>query len=261
MPIPLSRSSSSDSSKMSSLGFSNLRSVNWGNWEHWVEGGGNKRLRVEGGSNSVIDGSNGQTRVSNPESCSVSNVLNLLELSIGINIRVSTGDSSVSVSNLLLDRVDVGVTIVQVAKLILSVELAASSVGSSSNDWGSSSIGHSWGSNWSSSISISWGSSIRHSWGGSNNWSWGSNWSSSIRISSITSNSIWQTSMAIGTSIAKTSMAIGTSIAKTSIRIASISQRGGQDLCFLSKTNGHEGGDDGSQLHGVHCCVMLNGPM
>merc|ERR1711892_638134 len=81
-PLPLSRSS-----KMSSLGFSNLRSVNWDNWEHWVEGGGNKRLWVEGGSNSVIDGSNGQTRVGNTESCSVSNVLNLLELSIGINIR------------------------------------------------------------------------------------------------------------------------------------------------------------------------------
>merc|ERR1712128_305626 len=78
-PLPLS----SSSSKMSSLGFSNFRSVNWGNWEHWVEGGGNKRLRVEGGSNSVIDGSNGQTRVGNTESCSVSNVLNLLELSIG----------------------------------------------------------------------------------------------------------------------------------------------------------------------------------
>merc|ERR1712128_390815 len=179
-PLPLSRSSSSsNSSKMSSLGFSNLRSVNWSNWEHWVEGGGNKRLRVEGGSNSVIDGSNGQTRVSNTESCSVSNVLNLLELSIGINMRVSTGDSSVSVSRLLLDRVDVGVTIVQAAKLILSMELASSSVGSSSNDWGSSSIGHSLGSNWSSSISISWGSSIGDSWGGSNNWSWGSNWSSS----------------------------------------------------------------------------------
>merc|ERR1712128_234642 len=96
-PLPLSRSSSSNSSKMSSLGFSNLRSVNWSNkglWVEggsnkglWVEGGGNKGLRVEGGSNSVIDGSNGQTRVSNTESCSISNVLNLLELSIGINIR------------------------------------------------------------------------------------------------------------------------------------------------------------------------------
>merc|ERR1711892_853382 len=97
-PLPLSRSSSS-SSKMSSLGFSNLRSVNWSN----------KGLWVEGGSTSVIDRSNGQTRVGNTESCSVSNVLNLLELSIGINTRVSTADSSVSVSNLLLNRVDVGV--------------------------------------------------------------------------------------------------------------------------------------------------------
>merc|ERR1711892_1435895 len=202
-PLPLSR----NSSKMSSLGFSNLRSVNWSNWEQWVEGGGNKRLRVEGGSNSVIDGSNGQTRVGNTESSSVGNVLNLLELSIGINIRVSTGDSSVSVSNLLLGRVDVGVTIVQVAKLILSMELASSSVGSSS------SIGHSW----SSSISISWGSSVGDSWKSESlnslnlNVGWGSN---SIRISSIARSSIWQTSMAISTSIAKTSMAIGTSIAK-----------------------------------------------
>merc|ERR1711892_469482 len=73
-----------------------------GSGEHWVKGGGNKRLWVEGGSNSIIDGSNGQTRVGNTESCSVSNVLNLLELSIGINIRVSTGDSTISVSNLLL---------------------------------------------------------------------------------------------------------------------------------------------------------------
>merc|ERR1739838_1224215 len=126
----IAKTSSINSSKMSSLGFSNLRSVNWSN----------KGLWVEGGSNSVIDRSHGQTRVGNTESCSVSNVLNLLELSIGINIRVSTGDSTISVSNLLLDRVDVGVTVVQVAKLILSMELAASSVGSSSNDWGSSSI-------------------------------------------------------------------------------------------------------------------------
>merc|ERR1711892_1495961 len=87
-PLPLSRSSGSNSSKMSSLGFSNLRSVNWSNKGLWVEGGGNKRLRVEGESNSVIDGSNGQTRVSDTESSSVGNVLNLLELSIGINIRV-----------------------------------------------------------------------------------------------------------------------------------------------------------------------------
>merc|ERR1711885_123499 len=176
-PLPLSR----NSSKMSSLGLSNLRGVNWSNWELWVEGWGNQRLGVEGGSNSVIDWGNGETRVSNTESSSISNVLNLLKLTIGIHIRVSTTDSSVSVSNLLLDRVDVGITIVQVAKLILSMELASSSVGSSSNDWGSSSISDSWGSsnNWGSSsyrgsssnrgssISVSWVSSISVSWGSS----------------------------------------------------------------------------------------------
>merc|ERR1719260_717261 len=82
--LSLSRgSSSSNSSKMSSLSLGNLGG----------EGGGNGKLWVEGGSNSVIDRSNGETRVSNTESCSISNILNLLELSVGINIRVSTRNS------------------------------------------------------------------------------------------------------------------------------------------------------------------------
>merc|ERR550519_1314217 len=128
-PLPLSRgSSSSDKSKMSSLGFSNLRgvynwfrsntSVHWGNKRLWVEGGSNKRLRVESWSNKrlwVEGGSNGETRVSNAESCSVSNVLNLLELSSGINIRVSTRNTSISISNNMSVRVDVSVAVVQVA--------------------------------------------------------------------------------------------------------------------------------------------------
>ena len=250
-PLPLSRSSSSgNSSKMSSLGLSNLRGVNWSNWEHWVEGGGNKWLRVEGGSNSIIDWSNRQTGVSNTESSSISNVLNLLELSVGINIRVSTADSSVGVSDLLLDRVDVGITVVQVSELILSMELASGSVGSSSNNWGSGSISDSWGSSnnwsgssisdsWSSSISVSWGSSISDSWksGSLNSLNLNLGWSSnSIRITSIAS--IWQTSMGIAT------IAIGTSIAKTSIRIASIGQGGGEDLGLLGKTNGQKSGKD-----------------
>merc|ERR1712226_1526895 len=98
--LPLCRgSSSSNSSKMSSLGLGNLGGVHGGNGKLWVEGRGNKRLRVEGGSNSVIDRSNGETRVSNTESCSISNILNLLELSVGVNIRVSTRNSSISISN------------------------------------------------------------------------------------------------------------------------------------------------------------------
>merc|ERR1719309_848747 len=97
--LPLSRGSgSSNSSKMSSLGLGTLGGVNGGDGKLWVEGRGNKRLRVEGGSNSIIDRSNGETRVSNTESCSISNILNLLELSVGINIRVSTRNSSVSIS-------------------------------------------------------------------------------------------------------------------------------------------------------------------
>merc|ERR1719320_1809241 len=97
---------------MSSLGLSNLRSIsNWlgsntgvdrGNGELWVEGRGNKGLGVESGSNGEVGVENRETRVSNTESSSVSNVFNLLKLTIGINIRVSSGDSSIGVSNLNL---------------------------------------------------------------------------------------------------------------------------------------------------------------
>merc|ERR1712122_24842 len=142
---------------MSSLSLSNLRGVNnwfrsntsvhWGNGKLWVEGGSNQRLRIEGGSNKrlwVKCGSNGETRVSNTESCSISNILNLLEFSVGVNIRVSTRDSSISVSHNMSIGVDVSVAIVQVAKLILGMELAASSVGSiSSIGWSSGSYGSS----------------------------------------------------------------------------------------------------------------------
>merc|ERR1711953_1068615 len=155
---------------MSSLGLGNLGGVHGGNGKLWVEGRGNKRLRVEGGSNSIIDRSNGETRVSNTESCSISNILNLLELSVGVNIRVSTRNSSISISNLLIDRVDVSVAVVQVAELILGMELATSSVGSSSNHWSSSNsrssgISNSRGSSnsGSSSIGDSGSSSISNS--------------------------------------------------------------------------------------------------
>merc|ERR1719234_1361146 len=93
-----------------------------------VEDGGHERLGVEGGGNQrlwVEDGSDGKTRVSDTESGSVSNVLHLLENSGGVDVRVSALDSSVGVSGLLLGRVQVGVAVVQVAELILGVELAA----------------------------------------------------------------------------------------------------------------------------------------
>merc|ERR1719489_421135 len=261
--LSLSRgSSSSNSSKMSSLGLGNLGGVNGGNGKLWVEGRGNKRLRVEGGSNSVIDRSNGETRVSNTESCSISNILNLLELSVGVNIRVSTRNSSISISNLLLDRVDVSVAVVQVAKLILCMELATCCVGSSSNHWSSSSNSGSSGIGNSGGSSNSRSSGIGDSRSSSNSGSSGigesrssgiSNGGKSRSLNSLNLNLGWSSH-----SIRIASIANGTSIAKTSIRIVSIGQGGGQDLSLLSHAGSHQGGDY-KELHGVHCCVMLNG--
>merc|ERR1712106_1205424 len=183
-PLSLSwGSSGSNKGKMGSCGFSNLwgnldwlrgnTSVHWGNKGLWVEGGGNKRFRVEGWSN-------GQTRVSNAESSCISNILNLLKLTIGINIRVSTGDSAISVSDNMSVGVDVSVTIVQVSKFILSVELASSRV------WSISSIGRG-----GSSIS-NWGSS---------NWSWGRSicWSSSSSVGKTSIASIGEVTVRITT--------------------------------------------------------------
>ena len=93
-----------------------------------VEGGGHQGLRVEGGGNSVIDWSHGQSGVSHTEAQTIGNIFHSLELAIGVNVRVSTGDSSVGVPDLLLDGVDVGVAVVQVSELILGVELAPSRV-------------------------------------------------------------------------------------------------------------------------------------
>merc|ERR1719225_422564 len=89
---------------------------------------GDQGLGVEGGGNSVIDWSHGQSGVSHTEAQTIGNIFHSLELAIGVNVRVSTGDSSVGVPDLLLDGVDVGVAVVQVSELILGVELAPSRV-------------------------------------------------------------------------------------------------------------------------------------
>merc|ERR1712183_664400 len=72
------------------------------------------------------------------------NIFHSLELTIGINIGVGSLDTTVGVSHLLLGGVDVGVAVVQVTELILSVELTANRVWSSSwsSSWGSSPVGH-----------------------------------------------------------------------------------------------------------------------
>merc|ERR1711935_327037 len=92
-----------EGSKMLSLGSCNLKGVFRGHGQHRVEGGGDKGLWVEGGGNSFIDGGNRETGVLGPETKSISLVGDLLELAIGINIGVSTRNSSVGVADLLLD--------------------------------------------------------------------------------------------------------------------------------------------------------------
>ena len=139
-PLPLTGLGGLHSSQVSSLGGGDLRSVlhglggdsvkHGGNQGLGVEGGGDKRLRVEGGGNSVIDWSNGESGVSHTEAEPISNILYSLKLTIGINVGVSSRHASVSVADLLLDRVEVGVAVVQVAKFVLGVELTASGVGS-----------------------------------------------------------------------------------------------------------------------------------
>jgi len=94
----------------------------------WVEGGGNSVIDGSNGELSVEFGSNGETRILNTESKTISDVSDGLKNSIGVDIRVSSVDSSISVSDLLLHGVDVGVTIVEVSELILGVELASGSI-------------------------------------------------------------------------------------------------------------------------------------
>ena len=131
-PLPLSGLGGLNSSQVSSSGLNDLRGVldglggdsieDRGDQGLGVEGGGDKRLGVEGGGNSVIDRGHGQPGVSDTESQTISNILHSLELTIGVNIRVSTGDSSIGISDLLFDGVDVGISVVQVSELILNKE-------------------------------------------------------------------------------------------------------------------------------------------
>ncbi len=85
------------------------------------------------GSNKVEDGlwelsrlGNGQVGGSNTEAEVVSNVVHSLEETVGIDVAVRSGNTAVGISNLVLGRVDVGVTVVDVSKLISRVELGGS---------------------------------------------------------------------------------------------------------------------------------------
>merc|ERR1719471_935017 len=111
---------------MLSLGSGNLGSVNRGLRGDSGVHGGNEGLRVE----------HGESGVSHTESGAISNVLDPLELAVGVNIGVSTAHSGVGVADLVLDRVEVAVAVLEVAKLILSLELVAGGVGNHSGSWG-----------------------------------------------------------------------------------------------------------------------------
>jgi len=176
-----SGSLSFESSEESSLSLSDLGSVN------------NRGSSVDGSNweSSVVDRGNWEVVRGNSESEVISNIVDSVDSSL-VSIGVRSGDTSESISLLLLGRVDVLVSVSKVAELILSLELGAdwtsngggkrsssnsnggssiSSRGSGNSNWGSgvSSRGSSNG-NWGRGSGISYGSSSdswdsRDSWG------------------------------------------------------------------------------------------------
>ena len=94
-----------------------------------VEGGGDQRLGVEGRGDAVVHGSDGQTRVGHTEPGRVGDVLHPLQGAVGVHVGISAGHTAVGVAHLVLGGVQVGVAVVQVAELVLGVELRAGGVG------------------------------------------------------------------------------------------------------------------------------------
>merc|ERR1712121_75637 len=123
------------SSEESSLGFSNLGSVNY--WGSSVDG--------SNWESSIVDRGNWEVVRGNSESEVISSIVDGVDSSL-ISIGVGSSHSSVGISLLLLGRVDVLVSVGKVAKLILSLELRADwasnrgSKRSSSNSNGGSGI-------------------------------------------------------------------------------------------------------------------------
>jgi len=170
-----SGSLSFESSEESSLSLSDLGSVN------------NRGSSVDGSNweSSVVDRGNWEVVRGNSESEVISNIVDSVDSSL-VSIGVRSGDTSESISLLLLGRVDVLVSVSKVAELILSLELGAdwtSNRGgkrSSSNSNGGSSVSSrgSGNSNWGSGVSSrgssngNWGRGSGISYGGSSD-SWG----------------------------------------------------------------------------------------
>ena len=133
-----------DSGKVGGLGLGDLGSVNRSHRGDSVVHGGNEGLRVEGGGHQGLGVEHGDSGVSHAESGAISDVLDPLQLAVGVNIGVSTAHSGVGVADLVLDGVEVAVAVLEVAKLILGLELVAGGIGNHSGcggDHGSGSIG------------------------------------------------------------------------------------------------------------------------
>ena len=133
-----------DSGKVFGLGRGDLRSVNNGLRGDSSVHGGDEGLRVEGGGDERLGVEHGKSGVSHAETGAISDVLDPLELAVGVNIGVSTADSGVGVTDLVLDGVQVAVAVLEVTKLILGLELVAGGVGNHGGrggDHGSSGIG------------------------------------------------------------------------------------------------------------------------
>jgi len=98
----------------SGLGLSNLGGVNNGDS---VVDGGNR-------GNSGMDGGHGEVITLDTETKSISDVVNSVDTSL-ISIGVRSGHTTEGVARLLLGRVDVLVSVGDIAELILSLELGA----------------------------------------------------------------------------------------------------------------------------------------
>jgi len=264
------------SSEESSLSFSNLGSVN------------NRGSSVDGGNweSSVVNRGNWEVVRGNSESEVISNIVDSVDSSL-ISIGVRSGDTSKSVSLLLLGRVDVLVSVSKVAELILSLELGAdwtSNGGgkrSSGNSNGGSSVSSrgSGNSNWGSGVSSrgssnsNWGRGSGISYGGSSD-SWGV--SSSILSSNNRGGSSKSRGSSNGASSEGTSVksSYGSSVGKlgvnsscywggigsgirSSITICSVIKTSSSQVLSsdrelsLGGSSGKDGRNNSKELHGV----------
>merc|ERR1719431_348975 len=223
------------SSEESSLSFSNLGSVN------------NRGSSVDGGNweSSVVNRGNREAVRGNSESEVISNIVDSVNSSL-ISIGVRSGDTSKSVSLLLLGRVDVLVSVSKVTDLILSLELRA--------DWASNrgSKRSSGNSNWGSSIS-SRGSGNSDRWGVSSSILSSNNGGSSSKSRSSSNGASSEgTSVNSSCNWGSISSSIRSSITICSVIKTSTSQVLSSDRKLsLGGSSGKDGRNNSKELHGV----------